>query len=93
MVEYDVAPCAGPVFDTPSNQNQARNGPDSVSGIASRGDDSCSGIRHPRIGGEGAGQQVLFHIVLGTFHINLLLSREFRVDSVKHRGTSRKVLG
>jgi len=36
---------------------------------------------------------VVFQTVLGAFHIDLLLSREFRADSIKNRGTGRKILG
>jgi hypothetical protein len=45
------------------------------------------------LGDERADQQVLFHIVLGAFHVDLLLSRKFRADSIKHRRTGRKVSG
>ena len=34
---------------------------------------------------------MLFHVVLGAFHIDLLLSRKFRADLIKHRGTGRKI--
>jgi hypothetical protein len=57
-------------------------------------EDSCSGTRarHLTLVAKGR-RQVVFHIVLGAFHIDLLLSREFRADSIKHRGTGRKIPG
>jgi hypothetical protein len=58
-------------------------------------EDSCSGtwVRHLTLVARRASQQVVFHIVLGAFHIDLLLSCEFRADSIKHRGTGRKIPG
>lgn len=44
----------------------------------------------PHLGVKRAGRLVLFHVVLGAFHIDLLLSRKFRADLIKHRGTGRK---
>lgn len=47
----------------------------------------------PHLGGKGADRQVIFHVVPGAFHIDLLLSRKFRADLIKHCGTSRKIPG
>ena len=35
---------------------------------------------------------MFFDVVLGALHIDLLPGRKFRADSVKHRGTGRKIL-